>query len=511
LRNRALSAVIVLFLLAASLSLHLIGITRPWRGPLDSIGSWNSHNADFILTHGISATKLAFVSSAGSVGPGEIQLRHTHPSFIILWLALFRGVLGSGEWASRAAAIVLSLIIIFFTYLIARKIAGSRVSLFVLLIAVLVPMEAYWGRLPSEVLAASAMITGAVFFYLSYRLDYRRVFAVLFFIFHFLGCTADWIAYLLPAALFLFEIITRKRRLLIPSAAIGLNFIYFGLFILQGYWADGDAFLPKLFASATPWTNPTASEIALGLGKVISRIGLYFTIPLCVGAIIWLFIFLKGSRREKTAGDSNEPYTFGVPMVFVLVLLMWTALFPSHVIVHEVVLHPLSPFFPLSFGLVLSRRPRWASRTMLLALIIALVISQLGLVLARRYSQQNGYPIDYPLSRQIESVTNYQDHVITHVALAPRYYQFYCDRDIQMGINDIGRFRSLISEGKYTRYVALDLDRFAAAAPDADLEEFTGQNQLKIDQSLLDYLNEHYPSERKSFSLIFDLTREAIE
>jgi hypothetical protein len=508
--SRRLYAAIVVLLAAASLSLHLIGVTLPWRGPLDSAGAWYSHNADFLLAHGPSVTKLALVSSAGAVAPADIQFRNTHPPLIVAWLALFRGVLGTGEWTSRLAAIALSLVLLLFTYLTARRITDEKTSLLVFAVAVLMPMEAYWGRLPSESLAASSMTAGAVYWYVSYRIAGGRTNAVLFFVFHFLACQADWIAYPLPAALFLFEIATRNRRLGIPSVAIGLNFLYFGLFLLQSYWASGDPHFTALFSSAAPWLVTGPSGALSGMGTVVSRIGIYFSLPLCLAAAAWLVVFMRSVTGRGASADPMDRYRTGVPAIFLFVFIFYSIAFPRLVTVHEILLHPLSPFFPLAFGIVASRTARFLERPAVAGLIVALMVTQLVLVLGLRYSHQDGYPVDYPVSRRIGSVTDSREHVITHVTLGSRYYQFYCDRDMLMGVNSIPAFITEASSGRYTTFLAVDRDALLSSEPGIkeDAAFFVDYNHLEIDPALLALLRENYPCRRESYFLKFDLTKK---
>ena len=496
----------VVLILVASVFLHLIGLRLPWRGPIDSIGSWNSHNADFLIRHGPAVTKLAFVESAGAVDVGEIRFRHTHPSFIIVWLALFRSLFGTGEGASRIGGVALSIVLILFTYLTARLLTDRPRSLIVLLAASLLPMEAYWGRLPSETLAAATCMTGAVFFYLSYRLKGARRWAALFFIFHFLGCSSDWIAYLLPPCLLFFELLTRRRSLVVPVTAVALNFVYFGLFLLQGYSAEGSLFFREFFAVGASWRLAESIGIAPGLLKVLVRIGLYFTVPLCLCAAVWLYRAVGMIRSGAT--DPDTRYRFLVPSIFLFIFLFWTAAFPRHVIAHEVLLHPLSPFFPLALGLVLPDRPVRRDRAIIVVLFLILFIAQLAAVLSLRFSQQKGYPVDYPLAVAAGSATAFPDHVMTHVVLAGRYYQFYCDRDLLMGVNSVDEFVSTAATGRYTTYLALDLDSFLNDHPEIerDAARFTELHDLAVDRELISFLRERYPSRKVSYFWKFDLT-----
>jgi hypothetical protein len=237
--------------------------------------------------------------------------------------------------------------------------------------------------------------------------------------------------------------------------------------------------------------------------------GLYFTVPLCLAALIWLFLFLRGSGDKVAPVDTRANYVFGVPLIFLSIFGIWALVFPNHVINHEVLLHPLSPFFPLAFGLIISRLPKWARKPSLAALVVVLMVAQLGAVLALRYSHQDGYPVDYPLSRAMESATDYREHIITHVTLAPRYYQFYCDRDMLMGVGTIPEFLKAASTGRYTTFVALDLDTFLKYEPgiQKDPDALLARGHLAVGPELLSYLRAHYPCVRASYFLKFDLTK----
>ncbi len=237
--------------------------------------------------------------------------------------------------------------------------------------------------------------------------------------------------------------------------------------------------------------------------------GLYFTLPLCLAAVTWLFLFLRRSADKKAPVDARTSYVFAVPLIFLSIFGVWALVFPNHVINHEVLLHPLSPFFPLAFGLVISRFPEWTRKPFLTVLVVVLMVAQLGGVLALRYSRQDGYPVDYPLSREMESVTDYREHIITHVTLAPRYYQFYCDRDMLMGVGTIPEFLKATSRGRYTTFVALDLDAFLSSYPEIerDPDDLLAKGRLAADPGLLSYLRVHYPCARVSYFLKFDLAK----
>jgi hypothetical protein len=242
------------------------------------------------------------------------------------------------------------------------------------------------------------------------------------------------------------------------------------------------------------------------------KIGLYFTIPLCIAGLVWLYRVIRQRRDLDSKDASPATIAMYLPLLFLFIAVFWILSFMNYVSIHDVALHILSPFFVLAAAVLLSRIKERRRLRLWASLIIVLMALQLAFVLSLRYSEQKGYPVDYPVAVSMESVTEYHDHIITHINLIHYYYQFYCDRDLKTGINDIDQFRSLISRGDYTKYVALDIGSFSAATPDIsdNLEEFTAQNQLKIDPSLLAYLTEHYPSERRSFFLVFDLTRETI-
>ena len=511
-RNRALHVLIVVFLLTVSLSLHLIGITLAWRGPLDSIGSWHSHCADSLLKYGVVPTKLSYVYSAGDVPADDLKLRLTHPMFIVSWLTPFRAALGSGEWSSRLGAVFLSMTLVVFIYLISRLVLDEKKSLLALAFASLLPMEAYWGRLPTEQLAAVTLMTISAFFYLSFVLKSKKRYAALFLLFHFLSITADWIAYFLPVSLIIFETIAGRKKYAVPLTSFFLNFVYFGLFILHGYLVGGYNTIQLLFSKSLNRSIMGVNDPGADPFSIPLKIGLYFTIPLCIAGLVWLYRVIRQRRDVDSKDASPATIAMYLPLLFLFIAAFWILSFMNYVSIHDVALHILSPFFVLAAAVLLSRIKERRRLRLWASLIIVFMALQLTFVLSLRYSEQKGYPVDYPVAVSMESVTGYHDHIITHINLIHYYYQFYCDRDLKTGINDIDQFRSLISRGDYTKYVALDLGSFSAATPDIrdNLEEFTAQNQLKIDPSLLDYLTEHYPSERRSFFLVFDLTRETI-
>lgn len=498
------TAIVLLLLLGVSLLLHLIGLTLPWRGPLDSVGSWLSHNADFLLTHGIRATKLAYVYSAGPVAPADLDARLTHPSLVILWLVPFRYVLGHAEWTSRLAGISLSLIVVLFTYLIAKKILPRRESVLVLAFGALLPMEAYWGRLPSEPLMATALVTVAVYFYISNVLRPGNGAALAFLFFHFLGCMADWAAYFLPPSLVIYEWVTGRRKFLLPLVALGLQFVYFSLFLLQNVIVGGMEQIYTLLGAGVQRSVLGFSEVVGGVPVFFARIALYFTVPLVILGLVWIY-------RSVTAGGSKFPpaYTeektaFLVPLIFLTTFVLWFAAFPNYVVVHEISFHPLTPFFLLASGLAMGRI-RNGRRRLVQGLVIMLVIVQLGFVLHRRFSEQNGYVVPYALSNKIEAVTDYDDHLLTHLTLKKIYYQFYCDRDMRMGVNSIADFNSAVARNGYTGYLALDLDGFLAAYPEIGETSAThiSENGLQVDPELLAYLVGRYRCERLSFFYVF--------
>jgi hypothetical protein len=508
-RNRYRNAVLICLFVALSLAIHLIGIDLPWRGPRDSVGAYISHNADLLIKNGPALTKAVPVLSAGPLTPENYILVPTHPPLTTFWVMGFRALLGTDEWVSRLAAVFLSLGIIIFTYLISGIIMEPRGSMIVLLSAVFLPMEAYWGRLPSEPLCAMAMVTVAVFFYLKYRECGKGLFAAGFFFFHFLGCMSDWIAYMLPPALLLYELIISRKKVVLPLCAIGLNFLYFALFIVQVFWAGGSdaiATLLSIGGARTGFVSEAFSYTAL-VTTLAKWILLYFTIPLAVIALLWAY---RATRiiRSSTAGDKQTRHAFLAPLIFLLVFCLYLVILPNHVLPHEFTLHPLTPFFALSAGLIFSRAPDRPTLRFVWMIALVLVMIQLALVLDRRFSHQNGYPVDYPLAVEIASITSPQERIITHLTLNESYYPYYCDRYIAMDVNSITDFLAVVSPGKYTTFLAIDLDALLSSEPQikGGARGFTELNHLRIDPALLAYLRDNYPYRKVSYFLEFDLT-----
>ena len=506
-RKTITTVLFVVVFTGISLSIHLIGIDLPWRGHLDSIGTFNVYAADAALKYGIIHTKLAYVNSAGPHEPDELDLRLTHPSFIVVWLIPFRAILGTGEWTARLAAVFLSIGLIIVTYLLSRLIMDVWGARMALIIASLLPMEAYWGRLPSEELAAAFLVTISVYFYVLRAKREKALFSALFFIFHFFAAMANWVSYLLPVALIIVEFISGRKSYRLAFTALVLNFVYFALFLLQAYFIGGTAALAKLLGKGEVQSFFGIGDVSGALFSIGVQVVLCFTIPLCILAGMYIYLLFRRPCREMGGRDASDRFNFAVPAIFLFTFIFFNGAFLNYINRCIVSLHMLTPFFVLSAGILVSKKVARNRRFFISWIILIIIVVQLVFFLDRRFSQQNGYPVDYAVSTGISSSTNISDRILTHMWVLHYYYQYYCDRDILFRIDTIEKFESAMDAGAPTTYVALDIDSFMASEPlvAKDRELFARENSMRIEPELLSYLMEKFPSHRESYFIIFDL------
>jgi hypothetical protein len=195
--------------------------------------------------------------------------------------------------------------------------------------------------------------------------------------------------------------------------------------------------------------------------------------------------------------------------------LIFFLAFPGFASAHVVSFLTLTPFFVFTSVFALRyveaalQERRWIYNAILFVLICGF-FSHALLLIARRHTQQMGYPVAYPTSIAMAQNSDYNDRILTSFEINNLYYRFYADRYVVMGVDDIERFDEEMdgSGDGFDLFMAVDGERFfetfpALAPSGSDVSDLNG---FGIDGPLFDMLNESCPSYRSGYLVIYDLS-----
>lgn len=368
---KLLPRAIVLILYAAILSR---GISQPWIGLHDWNGAFYSQLArnllryPFDMHHGMPVIAVGPIQPA----PGEWSFYATHPPGLVWCIAASFQLFGEHEWAARLVPIIASLATL---ALLCRAVAsrcGETTACVTGVMYALLPMAAYFGRMPDQEAPCLFLMLAAVLA-ADHRLDpSARSLTRLRPGFVWSVCIAaaiwiDWVA-IIPAALVVLRaILALARGKITPSAclriaatpilAVILLILYMVYFGLGGHWAD----LVAVFSSRAGvhhLANDPAPPQMTAWTNVLENL----TWPVLILMPAGIGCRLRAFAR-RPAPNVGEPRPGGLALLGITGVL-WVAGFWRLFLIHQYWLFYLGPTIAiLAAGGLLSIHRAIASRT----------------------------------------------------------------------------------------------------------------------------------------------------
>ncbi|MCL4252231.1 MAG: glycosyltransferase family 39 protein, partial [Anaerolineae bacterium] len=304
-RHRRL-VVLVLFIGWALLTRNL---TIPWFGHHDANGVWVSAGVLNWHRYGFDTLRGMIIINYAPATSDTFAYYPNHPPLTVWSIGLTSVLAGvtSTELIGRWTMACFTLISMAGVYIFTRRIADKHTALIAMLIYILTPMVAYYGRMPNHEAPALAFITlfSAVLAKWLIQPTWIRILALCLLVW--LGIFTAWSASLIIACLGLAGLIlannTRQRLMLMIVGVAGL----LGLLAMLLYyeWGKSGAVntLIRMFSARTDATSSYQTGYAFTVGEfILDQIGemLIFATPaVCILGMMGLLYSIR--RSEKNA------------------------------------------------------------------------------------------------------------------------------------------------------------------------------------------------------------------
>ncbi len=283
-------------------------LTVPWFGHHDANGVWVSAGVLNWHRYGFDTLRGMIVINYAPATPDTFAYYPNHPPLAVWSIgltSLFVGI-SSTELIGRWTMACFTLISMAGLYIFTRRIADKHTAIIAMLIYILTPMVAYYGRMPNHEAPALAFITlfSAILAKWLVQPTWMRIIALC--LLAWLGIFTAWSASLVIACLGLVGIMlanhTRQRLMLMVVGVAGL----LGLNAMLVYyeWGKSGAVntLIRMFSARTDATSSYQTGYSFTVGEfILDQIGemLIFATPaVCILGIIGLFYIIRHSPKN---------------------------------------------------------------------------------------------------------------------------------------------------------------------------------------------------------------------
>lgn len=307
--------------------------------------------------YGFIATKFGQVRNYDLVDVDHFSYFTHYPPLLPILIALSFRFFGESELSARVVPIISSLILIFFVYLIGKKIANKEIGFISVVLITILPIFVYFGKMPVHEIVSPAFSVAGIYFFLNWSFFQRRKDFFFMFIFLILGICVSWAGYYALIALILYTFFCFKSSLKIKTITyfviLGILMFSFHLLhtkILTGSFFGGGLFNVFLFRS-----NPYLSAEIYGFSfknfllQEIRYFSIYYTkIVVFLSLIWWLTIFWRIRQRKIYFADR-------LLLILFIYGVTHLILFSNMAFIHDYMIYYLMPFIVLSATIILSR------------------------------------------------------------------------------------------------------------------------------------------------------------
>lgn len=297
--------VLVLFIGWALLTRNL---TAPWFGHHDANGVWVGAGVLNWHRYGFDTLRGMVVINYASATPDTFKYYPNHPPLTVWSVGLTSLLIGIqspeliGRWTMACFALISTAGIYIFT----RRLLDEHVALIAMLIYILTPMVAYYGRMPNHEAPALAFITlfAAILAKWLYHPTWGRIIALC--LLAWLGIWTAWSASLIIAFLGVAGLIMatrpRQRRMLMMVGMAG----FLALLAMLAYYEWGKsgaiATLINMFTARTDATSSYLAGYVFTMGEfILDQIGemLIFATPaVCILGLMGLIYLIRHGKKN---------------------------------------------------------------------------------------------------------------------------------------------------------------------------------------------------------------------
>lgn len=483
---------VVMFL---SVAVRTYGIKDPWvQGHLGWSGYRSGNIARNFVRFGYADTRMGAVRDVGPVRPEKFTYDE-HPPLIYWLTSLSFHFFGIAEWSATLVPIVCSAGSIALLFMLAFRWWGLSVALLSAAFMVLVPMDAYYGRMVDH--EAPTLLFSLLAFYLYTLWKEKRSRSYLIGVFGalILAMLSGFPGYFVAPWLALYHIFSErysKSRWTIAILLLLSGPLFFLISAVYLRWLSGSfAILANRFAIRIaggwgPWVFTLPELYRLEFERIR---GLY-TSTLMLLSVIWIAFMawdVWHKRNWERHGFVAMLGGFGITYV---------VLFQQSAYQHDFMVYYLTPFFCIASGwalVLLIERFLYGRWHILAALALIVFVAFFGEATAMLRSLYWPRQADHvEVAQYLNGKLPDDGKVISIVEDNIRnQWRFYIDRPSRDDVTDLAQFEWVITDPAY-RYFVLD-------------SRLSSSTTLE----LRTHLFEHYSAEVRGPFLIFDLHNES--
>lgn len=505
-RNYICRAGIVILVLS-SVALLTWNISNPWVGQNDSVGALYGTAARHFLEYGFVATKFGIALHEQHDRGFAYYINH--PPLLPFLIALSYHLFGVQEWSTRIVPILFSVGSIFLIYLLGKEIRDRTAGLLAAFILLFIPMFSYFGRLPNFEPVVTFFVLTSFESYLRWSRSHRARYFVGILLSQFLACLTDWPGYFIAPALAIYHFSTSRNRFaLFPGLA--LNLLLFGFFVWHVVFLSGPSAYRELIRAFLIRTNIEGASLEASPFTLAQfcyehayRILLYFTISGVVGSFIWLRGLLREDRKKEN-----------VLLAILAVAIANVALFPQGSMTHHFWLFYFAPYFALSssFAFLELWNSGRAAMKGAVPLLLAFLFAHSIWLVDRRHHQNNGYPLDYRLSKTLQEQIRPHKGCISSFSLIPSFCTFYARVPVISDVRTEEAFLKVTKqEPGYDCFVTTTSSLFSTAAPEYSYTDETALKSIGVlseSDGFLVNLMDRFPYQIVNGFIVFHLLQE---
>lgn len=430
-RHRGL-VVLVLFIGWALLTRNL---TIPWFGHHDANGVWVSAGVLNWHRYGFDTLRGMVVINYAPATPDTFKYYPNHPPLTVWSVSLTSVLVGvkSTELIGRWTMACFALISIAGVYSLTRRLVDKPTALIAMLIYILTPMVAYYGRMPNHEAPALAFITlfVAILAKWVHHPTWTRIIALC--LLAWLGIWTAWSASLIIACLGVAGLVIATRpRLRLMLMIVGVAG-FCGLIAMLVYyeWGRSGAIrtLIGMFTARTDATSSYQVGYTFTVGEfILDQIGemLIFATPaVCILGMLGLIYLIR-------KGEKNAKWLIGALFIGGLAYIL---ILRDPAFSHDFLKIFMIP--PLSIGMALIITRFGTTRLFRLygrALIgVSVIIGAGWLITLHLLASSQTAP--YHLAQAIAEHTTPDDIIMTHLQHMAVGVDFYAYRHIERGIS----------------------------------------------------------------------------
>ena len=426
-----------------SLSLLLIGITKPFIGIHDFNSVDYGIYARNHVNYGILTTKAGMATNAVKIHAATPRFSYYthHPTLFSLLLAFSYSLFGFSELSTRAVPIFFSIFSVFGIYLLSKSLGGKLVGFFSALVFILNPMFLYYGKLPAHEPMLLCFGVWLLYLYKKWiETGKTAYFRSLGIITALIGLTG-WPGYFFIPVLTVHSYIQNRKRwkktlylwgILVATFLIHLAHVW----ILTGSVTGGGLIEVLLFRMNRD-SSLMADMVGFSWGKYLLQqirwFIAFFTKPTLFASFGWTILFLYQGYKKKVSKESAF-----VALVLGIALL-YPLIFSNAVFIHDYLNIYFLPFVSVSAVLfIVFVLSRFTSRTLSKAAILFCFTVLVGLSAKNFYlalQQSENARVGYELGVKLHSLTKEDESTVVFASQFGNFYSrfvdYYSERNVQ--------------------------------------------------------------------------------